>query len=94
MTGSVIRAYLGWQNADRDTASMRLYVTDNPPPSGEGNGDRWDPRYPGGQVVEYAAIEREGGEGDKYLVVRLGNRFTPDEVADRVEAAVEAALAT
>jgi hypothetical protein len=90
MSDPVILAYLGWANSDRDTASMRLYVTDSPPEGG--NGDRWDTRYPGGHVAEYAAIERDGGEGDKYLVVRVGDRFTPDELAHDVAAAVRAAL--
>jgi hypothetical protein len=85
--GAVIPAYLGWNNAERDKVNVRLYATD------DGNSPRWDKRFEGGRVVEYAAVERFGpAEGDQFLVVRIGDRFTPVEVIERVTAAVLAAL--
>jgi hypothetical protein len=82
----VIPAYLGWANAQRDTAGLRLYATDEEAP-------RWATPNHGGRVVEYAAIERFGkAEGDRFLVIRIGDRFVPDEVMERVAAAALAAL--
>lgn len=82
----VIPAYLGWKNPEPDKLSLRLYATD------DDNGDRWDKRWPCGRVVEQAITERFPNEGDRYLVVRLGSRFTSDEVQKRVVAAVLDAL--
>lgn len=83
---AVIPAYLGWGNPERDKVSLRLYATDND------DSPRWDRNYEGGRVVEYAAVEREATEGDRFLVVRVGNRFTPDEAMQRVTDAVRIAL--
>ena len=83
----VVPAYLGWGNPERDKVQLRLYATD------DGDSPRWDERFPGGRVVEYAVTERFGPrEGDRYLVVRVGDRFTPDAVMERVQAAIVAAL--
>lgn len=84
---SVIPAYLGWGNAERDKVSLRLYATDND------DAPRWDTNFEGGRVVEYAAVERFGqAEGDRFLVVRVGDRFTKLEEMERVTKAIEAAL--
>lgn len=83
---AVIPAYLGWGNPERDTVQLRLYATD------EGSKDRWDDRFPGGRVVEYAVTERHGTEGDRYLVVRVGNRFTTDGRMTEVTEAIESVL--
>lgn len=86
MSDAVIPAYLGWGNPERDKVQLRLYATDHD------DGPRWDRQYEGGRVVEYAAVERCAVEGDRFLVVRVGNRFTPDEVVQRVTEAVLTAL--
>lgn len=84
---AIIPAYLGWGNPARDKVQLRLYATD------DGDSPRWDERYVGGRVVEYAAVERFGPrEGDRFLVVRVGDRFTSDEVMARITDAVLAAL--
>lgn len=85
---SVIPAYLGWGNAEDDRVGLRLYATDHEPATSP----RWDPTFPGGRVVEYAATERQGGEGDRYLVVRVGDRFISDEEVERVAIAITEAL--
>lgn len=83
----MIPAYLGWGNEERDSAGVRLYATDR------GQSPRWDMRYRGGRVVEYALVEQFGqAEGDRFLIVRIGDRFTPDEAMERVEGAVLEAL--
>jgi len=82
-TVAVTTAVLGWGNGDRDTESTRLYATD------KNNSPRWD--SPAGRVVEQALREQgDTGEGDRYLIVRLGTRFVTD---DEVAAAVSHVLA-
>lgn len=88
MPDQIIPAYLGWGNAERDTVGLRLYATDHEPATG----GRWDRNFPGGRVVEYAAVERNGGEGDCYLVVRVGNRFTDPAEVERVTQGIAALL--
>jgi hypothetical protein len=71
---AVIPAYLGWGNGERDRVQLRLYATD------DGDAPRWDERFQGGRVVEYAVAERFGpAEGDRFLVVRVAERFGPAE---------------
>jgi hypothetical protein len=84
---AVIPAYLGWRN-EPDRLPLRLYATD------DGDSPRWDTRWPSGRVAEQAITERFGlnCEGDRYLVVRVGNRFTSDEMLQSVAAAVRKAL--
>lgn len=83
---NVIPAYLGWGNPERDKVSLRLYATD------KGDAPRWADE-PGGRVAEYAVVERFGPrEGDRFLIVRVGDRFTPDAEMVRVAEAVEAVL--
>lgn len=83
---NVFPACLGWNNTERDAAQKRLYATDM------GNNPRWDKLHPGGRVAEYAAEERGAHEGDRYLVVRVGDRFVPDSEMDRVASAIRSIL--
>lgn len=83
---SVLPAYLGWSNSERDQVGLRLYATDRD------ESPRWDNLYPGGRVAEYAIAERFGtAEGDRFLIVRVGDRFTPDAEIERLAAAIRAA---
>lgn len=86
-SSEVIPAVLGWSNpTTAGGASVRLYALDVDP------SPRW--ARDGGRTIERALVERDGGnfEGDRYLVVRLGDRFVKDEAAERVTAAILAAL--
>lgn len=85
---SIIPAILGWSNPKTaGGANVRLYATD------QGDSPRW--AADGGRTIERAIMERDGGmfEGDRYLVVHLGDRFTSQELEDRVKAAIAKALA-
>lgn len=85
--GYVLPAYIGWANAERDRASLRLYATDHD------DSPRWDAEHIGGRVVEYSVLDRgQWGEGDRVLVVRAGNRFLSDEAFERISAACQAAV--
>jgi hypothetical protein len=91
MTGEpiVIPAVLGWRNPDDDGKSLRLYALDR------GSSPRWDRQSsPTGRTIECALVSTDPreygrGEGDRYLVVRLGDRFTSPEAADRIAARIE-----
>lgn len=83
---SVLPAVLGWGNPEPDRVGLRLYATDRD------RSPRWDKLYPGGRVAEYAVVERFGtAEGDRFLIVRVGDRFTPDAEIERLAAAIRAA---
>lgn len=85
----IIPAYLGWGNSERDAVGLRLYATDHEPPTAP----RWDHLFKGGRVVEYPIVERFGqAEGDKFLIIHLGNRFLSSEVAEEVAKAIAALL--
>ena len=74
-------AVLGWSNPTTGPESLRLYATD------KGKSPRWDGEH--GRVVEQALREQGGtGEGDRYLVVRVGDRFTSDADMTAVMTAV------
>lgn len=77
----VTRAVLGWSNPETaGGASVRLYALD------KGKSPRWDhTQGPGGRTIERAIVERDGGtlEGDRYLVVWMGNRFVDDLYIER-----------
>lgn len=90
---AVLPAVLGWGNPERDRESCRLYALD------AGPSPRWlDP--PAGRVVEQG-IREAGvtpypsgqGEGDRYLIVRVGSRFVSEDgvraVAERIMDALE-----
>lgn len=66
-TSLAVTCTLGWSNADTGPDNMRLYALDM------GNSPRWatPPRVP-----EAALREAGAQEGDRFLVVRLGDRFT------------------
>lgn len=83
---SVVPAYLGWGNAERDAVGLRLYATDRDA------APRWADEQ-GGRVAEYAVVERFGkAEGDRFLIVRVGDRFTPDAAMNRMAEVVRSAL--
>lgn len=84
---AVVPAYLGWGNPKRDTESLRLYAMD------DGAAPRWDQRYPSGRVAEVGIRERLGAhEGDRFLIIRVGDRFTPDSVLQAVAEAAQRAI--
>lgn len=74
MGDEVIPAVLGWANPDPAVDNVRLYALDR------GGSPRWAPD--GGRSVERAIVERDGGnrEGDRYLVVRVGTRFSEERM--------------
>lgn len=83
---SVLSAVLGWSNPDTGPESNRLYALD------QGQSPRW--AKPHARVVEQAL--REAGahhEGDRYLVVRIGDRFLSDEAVKQAVRRVFAAFA-
>lgn len=83
----ILPAVLGWSNPETaGGANVRLYARD------QDHAPRW--AADGGRTVERAIVERDGGlfEGDRYLVVRIGDRFVSDQVEHRIAAAVQAAL--
>jgi hypothetical protein len=87
VTGPVIPAVLGWSNPQTaGGGSVRLYALD------QGASPRWAPD--GGRTIERAITERDGGtfEGDRYLVVHLGDRFVSDELAARITTIIEDTL--
>jgi hypothetical protein len=69
----VIPCTLGWANEDTGPESLRLYALD------AGPAPRW--ATPHARCAETAIVDRDGGlrEGDRYLVVRVGDRFVTDE---------------
>lgn len=82
----IIPAVLGWKNPARDDTSLRLYALD------KASNPRWD--GPAGRTAETAICETVGAyEGDRFLIVHLGDRFTSEdvihEVEDRVKAMIE-----
>jgi hypothetical protein len=84
---TVIPAVLGWRNPEDDGLSLRLYARD------AGPSPRWDRQSsPAGRTIECAlaspvAGQYGRGEGDRYLVVRAGDRFVDE---DRLAALVDA----
>lgn len=69
----VIPCTLGWANEDTGPENVRLYALD------AGPAPRW--AEPHARCAETAIVDRDGGlrEGDRYLVVRVGDRFVTDE---------------
>jgi len=88
----VIPAILGWRNPEDDGRSLRLYALDRGP------SPRWDRQSsPAGRTIETALgstdpREYGRGEGDRLLVVRLGDRFVDADRAEAIAGAVEALL--
>lgn len=81
----VVPAVLGWSNPDTGPENLRLYATDR------GNAPRWV--RPHARVVEQALRETAAtGEGDRYLVIRLGTRFLSDDAAAAAALAVIAVI--
>ena len=83
---SILRAYLGWANEEtHGGANLRLYALD------QGQSPRWDPD--GGRTVERALLQKTTtGEGDRYLVVHLGDRFVTDESVEQIMYQIELLL--
>lgn len=82
MSEGIIPACLGWGNPERDKVQLRLYATD------KGLSPRWAEET-GGRVAEYAVVERFGpAEGDRFLIVRVGDRFTTDDEMNRITVAI------
>lgn len=81
-------AVLGWSNPTTNGgANLRLYALD------KGPSPRWD--KDGGRTIEMALIERDGGrlyEGDRYLVVHLGDRFISEAFQNIVIKAINKEL--
>lgn len=81
---NIIKAVLGWANPETHGGnSLRLYALDRGP------SPRWAPG--GGRTIEQALVEKYGQnkEGDRYLVIRIGDRFVEDDVEARVILAIE-----
>lgn len=75
----VIPAELGWANPDTGPENLRLYA-----------GDISNPRWaqPHARVAEQPLMEQESREGDRFLIVRVGDRFTPDEAVEAIRQAI------
>jgi hypothetical protein len=90
MPDRVLPAVLGWSNPDTGPESCRLYALD------DGPAPRW--AKPHARVAEQAIREHVTpypsgiGEGDRYLVVRIGDRYLDEDRAEAIAGAVEALL--
>ena len=86
MTMRVIKAVLGWSNPETAGGdSLRLYALD------KGPSPRWMPN--GGRTIERALIENQPTyEGNRYLVVHLGDRFADEELTTRLIRVIEEIL--
>lgn len=74
----VLKAVLGWANPETSgpkDVSLRMYSLDR------NSSPRWDD---GGRTIERALVKSgEVWEGDRFLIVRVGDRFrTDDEIND------------
>lgn len=87
----MLELVLGWSNPETAGGeSLRLYALDN------GGGPRWDRSLgAGGRTAEraliHASTDGQHREGDRYLLIRLGDRFADtDAIADRIASALVA----
>lgn len=81
MSQEIIPATLGWSNPETAGGeSKRLYATD----VGQG---RWAPN--GGRTIERALMENESFEGDRFLVIRIGDRFISDGKAQLLKEMIQ-----
>ncbi len=84
----IIPAVFGWANEEDPGLNFRLYALD------AGPSPRWlNPPY--GRTVEFAictAGDEPAYEGDRFLVVRLGDRFTDDEKVAALTAKIQELL--
>lgn len=71
---TVIPAVLGWSNPDTGPWDTRVYATD------QGDSPRW--AKPHARVVEQALYEAGAREGDRLVVVVLGDRFSTTTAED------------
>lgn len=83
---AVLGAVLGWANPDTGPENNRLYALD------QGKSPRW--AKPHARVAEQALREAGGHyEGDRYLIVRIGDRFLSDDAVEQAVRRVFAAFA-
>jgi hypothetical protein len=82
---TLIPAVLGWSNPDTGPESTRLYATDLD------SHPRW--AEPVARTVEKALAEHHHNEGDRAMVLAVGNRFLSDEVFARCQSAALQAVA-
>jgi hypothetical protein len=83
---NILSSVLGWSNPETHGGnSLRLYSLDRGP------SPRW--AEGGGRTVERAILETMStGEGDRYLVVHVGNRFVADEKLEELTLLIQDAL--
>lgn len=67
-SSDALPAVLGWSNADTGPVGLRLYALD------QGDSPRW--ARPHARVAEQALMEAGASEGDRYRIVRQGDRFS------------------
>lgn len=92
----VLPAVLGWSNTE---VGCRMYALDKGP-SPRWHRDGRDPNATGdgrtsdGRTIEYALRQIDGTdrEGDRYLIIRLGDRFVDDARAADLTAKITALL--
>jgi hypothetical protein len=81
----LVPAVLGWSNSDTGPENVRLYALD------EGSGPRWT--QPVARVVERALLESQAREGDRAIVLVVGDRFLSNDVFERCQVAAVLAVA-
>lgn len=76
----ILKTVLGWANEKTHGGNdLRLYALD------KGSNPRWD--IDGGRTIERAIIENKPAdrlEGNRFLVVELGDRFTDERKIDEL----------
>lgn len=81
----LVPAVLGWSNSDTGPENVRLYALD------QGPQPRW--AEPSARVVERALKERLAAEGDRAIVLVVGDRFLPNDVFEKCQVAAVLAVA-
>lgn len=81
----VVGCVVGWSNPDCGPVSVRLYAVD------DGPHPRW--AEPHGRVAEVPLVEHGGAvEGDRAVVLLVGDRAMPADVLQRVALAAHRAV--
>ena len=80
----LVPAVLGWSNSDTGPENVRLYALD------EGTAPRWI--QPIARVVERALLESRAQEGDRAVVLVVGDRFLSNDVFERCQIAAVLAV--
>jgi hypothetical protein len=81
----LVPAVLGWSNSDTGPENVRLYALD------QGPSPRWV--EPSARVVERSLVERLAVEGDRAVVLVVGDRFLPNDVFEQCQVAAVLAVA-